>query len=84
MPVWQFEPEGNCDDVLLSSARLWGVDLLLEALRVEGEDHPEPVPAARERFARWASASGGNRRMATVRLPGREESYAVFASPATA
>src|SRR5271166_2326065 len=37
MPVWPFEPEGGGGDALLSSARLWGVDLLVEALRVEDD-----------------------------------------------
>jgi hypothetical protein len=31
MPVWAFEPEGGSDDVLVSSARLWGSDLLAAA-----------------------------------------------------
>ncbi len=44
MPVWPFEPEDGSGDALLSSARLWGVDLLVEALQVEGEDDPTPVP----------------------------------------
>ena len=44
MPVWPFEPEGGGGDALLSSARLWGVDLLVEALRVEDDDDPTPVP----------------------------------------
>ncbi len=44
MPVWAFEPEGGSKDAPLSSARLWNTDLLVEALRVEDDDHPEPVP----------------------------------------
>ncbi len=83
MPVWAFEPEARCEDVLLSSARLWGADLLLEALRVEGDEEALPVPAVRERFARWAMAAG-RISVAPVRLPGRGGSYAVFASPAAA
>lgn len=36
MPVWPFEPDPGGDDTLLvSSARLYGTDLLLEARRVE-------------------------------------------------
>jgi len=50
MPVWQFEPEAGSRDVLLSSARLWGVNLLVEALRVEDDDDPTPVPSVRDRF----------------------------------
>ena len=71
MTGWPVESGRGGGDVLLSSARLWGVDLLLEALRVEGEDDPELALAVRERFAR----------VATVRLPRR---YAVFTSPAPA
>jgi hypothetical protein len=29
MPVWAFEPDGGSEDPLLSSARLWGTDLLV-------------------------------------------------------
>jgi hypothetical protein len=46
MPVWAFEPEGETEDVLLSSGMLWGADLLIEPLRVERDDSPLPVPAA--------------------------------------
>src|SRR5580658_8219146 len=52
MPVWPFEPEGGSGDALLSSARLRGVDLLVEALKVEDDDNPTPVPAVRDRFRR--------------------------------
>jgi hypothetical protein len=45
MPVWPFEPEGGGGDALLSSARLWGVDLLVEALRVADDDDPTPMPS---------------------------------------
>lgn len=48
MPVWPFEPEGGNEDVLLSSARLWNVDLLVEALRVEEEARLAPWPRARQ------------------------------------
>jgi hypothetical protein len=46
MPVWAFEPEGDDSgdqDVLLNSGRLWGTDVLIEALRVESEQQPSPV-----------------------------------------
>jgi hypothetical protein len=84
MPVWAFEPEGGSDDVLVSSARLWGTDLLVEALRVEDDDHPEPAATVRERFRRWANAAGGGRALATTRLPGRDGAYVVFAAAAPA
>jgi hypothetical protein len=76
MPVWAFEPEGGSDDVLVSSARLWGTDLFVEALRVEDDDHPEPVATVRERFARWITAAGQGETLKTVRLPGRHGAYA--------
>jgi hypothetical protein len=82
MPVWAFEPEGETEDVLLSSGMLWGADLLIEALRVEGDDNPVPVPAVRDRFLRWAEAAGGRRNLTTVRPPGCEGSYVLFASAA--
>ena len=63
----------------LASARLWGADLLVEALRVEGEDHPEPVSSVRDRFARWADAAGKGRELSTVRLPGRAVLFAAAA-----
>ena len=84
MPVWAFEPEDGSGDVLLSSAKLWGADLLVEALRVEDDDDPTPVPAVRERFRRWADAAGGGRALSTTRLPGREGSYVIFAAAAPA
>jgi hypothetical protein len=84
MPVWLFEPEGGSGDALLSSARLWGVDLLVEALRVEDDDEPTPVPSVRDRFRRWADAAGHGGRLKTTRLPGRDGSYVVFAAAAPA
>ncbi len=84
MPVWAFEPEGGSDDVLLSSARLWGSDLLVEALRVADDDDPQPVAAVRDRFRRWADAAGGRAALKTTRLPGRDGSYVIFAAAAPA
>ena len=84
MQVWAFEPEAGNPDVLLSSARLWGADLLVEALRVAGDDDPTPVPSVRTRFARWAEAAGAGRALSPVRLPGRDGSYVVFAASAPA
>jgi hypothetical protein len=79
--LWAFEPEGDTEDVLVSSGTLWGADLLFEALRVIDDDDPEPVPAVRERFLRWSRAAGG-RTLTTTRLPGRDASYVLFASAA--
>ena len=84
MPVWAFEPEACGGDVLLSSARVWGTDLLVEALRVEGDDDPAPVPSVRDRFARWADAAGQGRELSTVRMPGRDGCYVLFAATAPA
>jgi hypothetical protein len=85
MPVWAFAPEGDDSgdqDVLLSSGRLWGTDLLIEALRVESEQQPAPVPAVRSRFDRWIEAEGGGRDRAVVRPPGRDGCYVLFAAAA--
>jgi hypothetical protein len=82
MPVWAFEPDAGSEDALLSSAVLWNSNLLVEALRVADDDDPTPVPSVRERFDRWAGAARAGRRLATVRLPGREGSYVLFASAA--
>ena len=82
MPVWPFEPERAGSDVLVSSARLWGVDLFVEALRVEDDEEAAPVPAVRERYARWLAAAGAELAVRPVRLPGRPGSYAVFAAAA--
>ena len=84
MPVWTFEPEGPTDDVLLSSAKLWNTDLLVEALRVEDDDDPAPLPSVRDRFDRWANAAGQGGKLKTVRLPGRDGSYVIFAAAAPA
>jgi len=84
VPVWPFEPEGGSGDALLSSARLWGVDLLVEALRVEGDDDPTPVPSVRDRFRRWADAAGQGGRLKATRLPGRGGCFVVFAAAAPA
>lgn len=82
MPVWAFEPDPGNANVLLSSATLWNCNLLVEALRVEGDDEPTPVASVRERFDHWARGAGAAGRLATVRLPGRDGSYVLFAAPA--
>ncbi len=84
MPVWAFEPEGGSDDILVSSARLWGSDLLVEALRVEDDDDPRPVASVRDRFLRWTAAAGGRAALKTTRLPGRDGTYVIFAAAAPA
>ena len=82
MPVWAFEPEDGNGDALLSSANLWGTDLLVEALRVEDDDDPTPVPSVRERFRRWADAAGKGARLKTVRMLGHDGCYVLFAAAA--
>lgn len=82
MPVWAFLPEGEGEDVLLSSGRLWGTDLLIEALRVEDDDDPAPVVSVRERHEAWTKATPGNRHPRAARMPGRAGSYAIFAAAA--
>ena len=87
MPIWSFKPAGDGPadrDVLLSSGRLWGTDVLIEALRVESEERPAPVPTVRSRFERWLEAGGGGRDRAVVRLPGRDGCYVLFAAAAPA
>jgi hypothetical protein len=74
--------KGESDDVLVSSGTLWGTDILFEALRVADDDNPEPVPAVRDRFMRWAHAAGGGRSLTTTRLPGYDGSYVLFAAAA--
>lgn len=82
MPVWAFKPGAEGDDVLVSSARLWNSDLLLEALRVEEDDEPVPVPAVRERYDRWVNAAGAGRLVRATRVPGFSGAYAIFAAAA--
>jgi hypothetical protein len=84
MPVWAFEPAGGSEDALLSSARLWNTDLLVEGLRVEDDDDPAPVPSVRDRFDRWTAAAGHGKKLKTVRLPGRDGSYVILAAAAPA
>jgi hypothetical protein len=87
MPIWRLEPEGNDPgdhDVLLSSGRLWGADVLIEALRVDGPDHPVPVPAVRPRHDRWVKAGGGGRLRVAVQPPGRIGWYVLGALSAPA
>jgi hypothetical protein len=85
MPVWAFELEGDDpedEDVLFASGKLWGADVFIEALRVEGDDEAVPVPAVRHRFDRWVRADGGGRNRAATHLPGRTGTYVLFAAAA--
>jgi hypothetical protein len=68
--------------VLLSLASLWNCNLPLEALRVEDDDDPTPAASVKERFDRWARGAAAVGRLATVRLPGRDGSFVLFAAPA--
>jgi hypothetical protein len=56
--------------VLLGSARLWGADLLVELLRVDGGDGAAPVTTVRPRYQRWHCAAGGGGDRVAVRPPG--------------
>lgn len=80
MPLWAFASDGGNDDVLVTTARLWGCDLHVEALRVESDEEPSPVPSVANRFARWRAAAPGAGDLATVRVPGRDGRYVIFAS----
>jgi hypothetical protein len=82
MRVWEFDSEGESEDVLLGSGALWNTDVLIEALRVEDDENQEPWRPVRDRFQRWVDASGGNRERVSVRLPGRDGNYVLFASAA--
>jgi hypothetical protein len=84
MPVWPFEPDGGSGDVLLSSARLWAVDLPVEALRVEDDDDPTPMPTVRDRFRCWVDAADHGERLKSTRLRGRDGCYVLFAAAAPA
>jgi hypothetical protein len=87
MAVWPFESEGEDPgdpDILLSSGRLWGVDVLIEALRVDGPDHPVPVRAVRPSYDRWVKAGGGGRLRVAVQPPGRVDWYVLGAISAPA
>ena len=82
MAVWAFE-KGDCgEDVLLGSARLWNSDFLLEALKIEDDDKPVPVPAVRDRYDRWVTAAGAGRLVRATRVPGFSGAYAIFAAAA--
>lgn len=80
MPVWPFAPDPEQPEVLLGSGQLWGVDVYLEALPVEDDDLPVPMASVAERFETWRRAAGGERPLATIRLPGRGDAYVLFAS----
>jgi hypothetical protein len=87
LPVWPFEAEGDDPgdrDVLLASGRLWGAEVLLEALRVDEPDNPVPVLEVRSRFDRWVKAAGGGRMRAVIHPPGEKGCYflAAIAAPA--
>jgi hypothetical protein len=87
MPIWKLEPEGNDPEdhnVLLGSGRLWGGDVMIEALRVDGPDHPVPVREVRPRHDRWVRAGGGGRLRVAVQPPGWTEWYVLGALAAPA
>ena len=85
MPVWSFEAEGDDGadrDVLLSSGRLWGAEILLEALKVDNPDDPVPARTVRCRHDRWVKAAGGSRLRTFVHVPGEEGCYFVAGAAA--
>jgi hypothetical protein len=87
MPIWQLQPEGDDPkdrNVLLGYGRLWGADVLLEALRVDACDNPVPVTEVRPRFERWVRAAGCGRTRAVLQPPGEMGCYflAAIAAPA--
>ena len=87
MPIWRLEPERNDPgdhNVLLSSGRLWGGDVMIEALRVDGPDHPVPVLEVRPRYDRWVRAGGGERLRVAVQPPGWTGWYVLGALSAPA
>jgi hypothetical protein len=84
MPVWALEAEEGNGDVLLTSANLWGTDVLVETLRVEDDDGPTPVASVRDRFWRWTDAAGKGTRLKTVRMLGQDGCYVLFAAAAPA
>jgi len=82
MPVWALDPEGAGEDILISSTRLGGSDLFVEALCVEDDYDPVPVPSGRGRFRRSVAAAGDAPTFATMRLPGRDGCYVIFGAAA--
>jgi len=67
-----------------TAPNLWGTDLPVEALRVEDDDDPTPVPSVRERFRRWADAQGKGERLKATRMLGHDGCYVLFAAAAPA
>ncbi len=55
------------------SARLWGADLFVEALRVADDDDPAPMPSVRTRFAQGRRRRAPVGPLSPVRLSGRDE-----------
>jgi hypothetical protein len=81
MEVWPLEPADPTGNLLVGTARLWGCDFAVEALRLESEEEPRPVPAVAARFYRWAHAAGGLDEPRIARVPRQTGDYAVFVAP---
>ena len=79
MPVWGFDDAGSDASVLEGVGHLWGVDVRLEALRMEDMDLPKPLPGAKARFEAWRKTIGPEHAFATVSLPEREGHYVLVA-----
>ena len=80
MHVWAFEEvqQGN-PDVLVAMGKLWGVDVWIEAIRMEDADLGVVAAGGRAILAD-RGGSGPAQACNTVRLPGREADYVLFAS----
>jgi hypothetical protein len=82
--MWPFEPDGGSADGLVSAARFWGVDILVEARRIEDHDDPTPVPSVRQSFRRGTAWFSPRRHRAERRKrrgasAGRRPVHPVFA-----
>ena len=85
-PAWRGRSSrrAGSGDALLSSARLWGTDLLVEALRVEDDDDPTPVPSVRDWFRALGRRRGPGREAEDDAAAGPDGCFVLFAAAAPA